>query len=83
VLLYQHRFVFTGDHLWWSRVQQHLSASKEYCWYSWVEQVKSMARLRALTFEWVLPGHGQYIKPSPEVMQHELAALLERMQMMG
>jgi glyoxylase-like metal-dependent hydrolase (beta-lactamase superfamily II)/ferredoxin len=81
VLLYQERFLFTGDHLWWSRVEQCLSASKTYCWYSWTEQAQSMAKLRNFLFEWVLPGHGQRIKLSSETMQQELAALVDRMRM--
>jgi glyoxylase-like metal-dependent hydrolase (beta-lactamase superfamily II)/ferredoxin len=80
LLLYQQRFLFTGDHLWWSRAQQRLAASREYCWYSWAEQVQSMERLRAFAFEWVLPGHGLRIKLPRDVMQEELAALVKRMQ---
>jgi glyoxylase-like metal-dependent hydrolase (beta-lactamase superfamily II) len=79
VLLYQERFLFTGDHLWWSRVQQRLSASKTYCWYSWAEQARSMAKLQHFSFEWVLPGHGQRIKRSPKAMLQELAELVDRM----
>jgi glyoxylase-like metal-dependent hydrolase (beta-lactamase superfamily II)/ferredoxin len=80
VLLYQQRFLFSGDHLWWSRVPQRLSASKEYCWYSWPQQARSMALLQQYAFEWVLPGHGQRIKFASEVMREELAALVARMQ---
>jgi glyoxylase-like metal-dependent hydrolase (beta-lactamase superfamily II)/ferredoxin len=80
VLLYKRRFLFTGDHLWWSRVQGRLSASKEYCWYSWSEQAQSMTKLQHFTFEWVLPGHGERIKLAPKVMRKELVALIERMQ---
>jgi glyoxylase-like metal-dependent hydrolase (beta-lactamase superfamily II)/ferredoxin len=79
LLLYRERFLFSGDHLWWSRVQPGLGASKAYCWYSWAEQTESMERLRDFAFEWVLPGHGQRIWLSPEVMRQELAALVERM----
>lgn len=79
VLLYQNRFLFTGDHLWWSRVRNRLSASQSVNWYSWSEQTKSMAKLRDFTFEWVLPGHGQRVKLPPAVMQREVAALVERM----
>ena len=79
VLLYKGRFLFTGDHLWWSRAQQRLGASKAYCWYSWAEQAEAMERLRDVTFEWVLPGHGQWIKLPPEVMRRELTELIERM----
>ncbi len=79
VLLYRQRFLFSGDHLWWSRVQARLSASEEYCWYSWARQIQSMERLRRYSFAWILPGHGQRITLAPEAMQVELAALIERM----
>src|SRR3990172_389754 len=59
VLLYRNRFLFTGDHLWWSPVRKQLSASQTYCWHSWPKQIESMERLLDYRFEWVLPGHGQ------------------------
>src|SRR5580693_5020611 len=57
-LLYRGRFLFTGDHLWGSGDGSGLDASSEVCWYSWSEQRRSMERLLAFDFEWVLPGHG-------------------------
>lgn len=80
VLLYQNRFLFAGDHLWWSRVKNTLSASSEFCWYSFKEQAKSMTRLQNYSFDWVLPGHGQRIQLAPEAMQTELTKLVEWMQ---
>ncbi len=79
VLLYKKRFLFTGDHLWWSRELNHLNASRRVCWDSWPEQKKSMARLQKFGFEWVLPGHGQRVKLPVQVMHRELAALVKRM----
>ena len=38
VLLYRERFLFTGDHLAWDRDARQLSASEDYCWYSWPQQ---------------------------------------------
>jgi glyoxylase-like metal-dependent hydrolase (beta-lactamase superfamily II)/ferredoxin len=61
VLLHQERFLFTGDHLDWDREARHLSASEDYCWYSWQQQAESMRRLANYPFEWVLPGHGQKV----------------------
>jgi len=58
VLLFRNRYLFTGDHLWWSPERQQLSASRRYCWYSWRKQIESMERLLDYRFEWVLPGHG-------------------------
>jgi glyoxylase-like metal-dependent hydrolase (beta-lactamase superfamily II)/ferredoxin len=80
VLLYRGRFLFTGDHLDWSREDAALSASRDYCWYSWEEQTLSMAKLLAFSFEWVLPGHGQRVKLSADVMHCELARLVQWMQ---
>ncbi len=79
VLLYRDRFLFTGDHLDWDRDSQELSASQDFCWYSWTEQTASMAKLATYTFEWVLPGHGQRVRLPAERMKREMAALVERM----
>ena len=59
VLLYQNKFLFTGDHLAWSVYLEHLYGFRRFCWYSWSEQIKSMKRLADYSFEWVLPGHGR------------------------
>ena len=72
-LLYRERFLFTGDHLWWSPEQGRLSASSRYCWYSWPKQIESMERLLAYDFEWVLPGHGRRHQASAEEMRDSLA----------
>jgi glyoxylase-like metal-dependent hydrolase (beta-lactamase superfamily II)/ferredoxin len=61
VLLFNDQFLFTGDHLWWSRVRGRLSASREVCWFSWPQQVASLGRLRDWSFEWILPGHGERV----------------------
>jgi glyoxylase-like metal-dependent hydrolase (beta-lactamase superfamily II)/ferredoxin len=58
VYLYANRFLFTGDHMWWSPRRRHLVASSSVSWYSWEEQTRSMRRLLDYAFEWVLPGHG-------------------------
>jgi glyoxylase-like metal-dependent hydrolase (beta-lactamase superfamily II) len=59
VLLYRERVLFTGDHLAWSPEKNTLIAFRDACWYSWAEQIQSMARLLDYRFEWVLPGHGR------------------------
>ena len=79
VLLYKKRFLFSGDHLWWSRVERRLSASRRVCWDSWSDQTRSMEKLRDHPFEWVLPGHGQRVKLTPAQIRKELAALVKRM----
>ena len=64
VLLYREKFLFTGDHLAWSRRRNALVAFRDACWYSWKEQIVSMERLLDFSFEWVLPGHGGWHKAS-------------------
>jgi glyoxylase-like metal-dependent hydrolase (beta-lactamase superfamily II)/ferredoxin len=79
VLLHRERFLFTGDHLDWDRDAQQLSASEDYCWYSWPEQAESMARLTNYPFEWVLPGHGQKVHLPAAEMRRQMERLVESM----
>jgi glyoxylase-like metal-dependent hydrolase (beta-lactamase superfamily II)/ferredoxin len=80
VLLVRDRFLFTGDHLDWDRDAQQLSASEDYCWYSWSEQIESMQRLAGYRFEWVLPGHGQRVHLPADRMRQEMTRLVGSMQ---
>ena len=78
-LLYKNSFLFTGDHLAWSPRRETLIAFRGACWYSWVEQIRSMERLTAYDFEWVLPGHGRIAnRPKAEMKQH-LSSCIEWM----
>jgi glyoxylase-like metal-dependent hydrolase (beta-lactamase superfamily II)/ferredoxin len=79
VLLFQNRFLFTGDHLDWDRDEHRLSASEDYCWYSWTRQAESMARLADYRFEWVLPGHGQKVYLTAAAMRDQVLRLAEAM----
>lgn len=79
VLLYDQRYLFSGDHLWWSRKKKTLSASEDVCWYSWPDQTASMEKLLRYRFEWVLPGHGERVHlPSAEMHSH-LTNLVQKM----
>jgi glyoxylase-like metal-dependent hydrolase (beta-lactamase superfamily II)/ferredoxin len=80
VLLFQNRFLFTGDHLDWNRDEQRLSASEDYCWYSWPEQAESMMGLADYRFEWVLPGHGQRVRLPADEMREQVRRLAESME---
>jgi len=72
VFLYDERFLFTGDHLAWSESRGHLYAFRSACWYSWPEQIRSMERLLAYRFEWVLPGHGRPVHLPADEMRRSL-----------
>jgi glyoxylase-like metal-dependent hydrolase (beta-lactamase superfamily II) len=80
VFLYQRKYLFTGDHLWWSPNVKGLHASPRVCWYDWKKQTASMERLLDYEFEWVLPGHGwRYQAKSPAAMRAEVEQLVVRM----
>ena len=79
VLLYQNKFLFSGDHLAWSPNRKTLTAFRSACWYSWAEQIKSMERLLDYEFEWVLPGHGRIHHDSAENMRMHLERCIEWM----
>jgi glyoxylase-like metal-dependent hydrolase (beta-lactamase superfamily II)/ferredoxin len=78
-LLYRDRFLYTGDHLWGGEDGSSLDASSDVCWYSWSEQTRSMERLMAYDFEWVLPGHGPRFHAPTRRMREELGKLVMRM----
>jgi glyoxylase-like metal-dependent hydrolase (beta-lactamase superfamily II)/ferredoxin len=80
VLLYADRILFSGDHLAWSRQQNHLVGFREVCWYSWPEQIQSMQRLATYGFEWVLPGHGRRYHADGATMQTQMQRCIAWMQ---
>jgi glyoxylase-like metal-dependent hydrolase (beta-lactamase superfamily II) len=75
-LLHQDEYLFTGDHIWWSRVRHRLTASRDVCWYSWPEQLRSVSLLQQYSFEWVLPGHGERAYFPREEMRGQMARLI-------
>jgi glyoxylase-like metal-dependent hydrolase (beta-lactamase superfamily II)/ferredoxin len=79
VMLYKNIYLFSGDHVWWSRNRNSLSAGRSVAWYSWSEQARSMEKLLDYEFEWVLPGHGERIHLSSEEMRSGLNTLIARM----
>lgn len=76
VLLHAGRHLFSGDHLAFDPDAGGLVAWREVCWWDWEAQIRSLARLLDLRFEWLLPGHGhRYHAPAGE-MHRALAALV-------
>lgn len=71
--------LLTGDHLAWSVRLNQLYAFKNYCWYSWDEQIKSMKTLLNYSFEWVLPGHGRRYHSDRATMLRELQRCIQWM----
>ena len=79
VLLYGEKILFTGDHLAWSPVRNTLTAFRDACWYSWLQQTGSMEKLLAYDFEWVMPGHGRIGHGTRSEMHEHLEGCVEWM----
>ena len=77
--LYDRRSLFAGDSLAWDFETEELTAHRDYCWYSWDEQTRSLARLLNYPFEWVLAGHGGSHGLAAAEMRAQLERLLVRM----
>jgi glyoxylase-like metal-dependent hydrolase (beta-lactamase superfamily II) len=70
--------------LWGDEDNDALGASRGVCWYSWSEQTRSMEKLLAYDFDWVLPGHGMpHRTANPAAMRKKLEALITRMKTRG
>ncbi|NKE73401.1 MBL fold metallo-hydrolase [Candidatus Manganitrophus noduliformans] len=76
-LLYDGRFLFSGDHLWWDPERNALGAPERLVW-DGERLLTSVAKLRGHPFEWVLPGHGDRIRLTPAEAAAHLDRLLER-----
>lgn len=80
VLLYQDHYLFSGDHMWWSIKRDVLTSSYDVSWYSWPEQIRSMQKLAAYDFDWVIPGHGGRKHLDMAEMKKQITDLIHFMQ---
>jgi glyoxylase-like metal-dependent hydrolase (beta-lactamase superfamily II)/ferredoxin len=80
VLLYNDKFLFTGDHLAWSDSVGGIVAFRDFCWYSWPELVRSTRKLVNYRFEWLLPGHGRRFHADADRTRRELEKCLAWME---
>jgi glyoxylase-like metal-dependent hydrolase (beta-lactamase superfamily II)/ferredoxin len=76
-LLYDRRFLFTGDHLWWDPETRSLDAPTRLVWRSRA-MLQSIEKLLTYRFEWVLAGHGDRIRLSSAEMSSALQDLVRR-----
>jgi glyoxylase-like metal-dependent hydrolase (beta-lactamase superfamily II)/ferredoxin len=76
-LLYNDRFLFTGDHLWWDPHSQSLDAPQRLVWRSRA-LIHSIRKLVDYRFEWVLAGHGDRVKLAAEDMRQHLCRLVDQ-----
>jgi glyoxylase-like metal-dependent hydrolase (beta-lactamase superfamily II)/ferredoxin len=76
-LLYDDRYLFTGDHLWWDRDSQRLDIPQVYVW-NQHDLEQSTERLLDVQYEWILPGHGDRIHLPAEEMRSHVQRLVRR-----
>jgi len=76
-LLYNQRFLFTGDHIWWDRNIKGLGTPEQLLWDEKI-LLESIHKLLTYSFEWVLPGHGDRIQLTGPEMTRHLEQLLKR-----
>jgi glyoxylase-like metal-dependent hydrolase (beta-lactamase superfamily II) len=76
-LLYDQRFLFTGDHLWWDPESRTLESPERLVWNE-SQLLRSIGKLLDYRFEWVLAGHGDRTRLPATEMRAKLAGLLER-----
>lgn len=75
-LLYNNRFLFSGDHLWWNPHMDAMVAPSVLVWDK-EQLLHSLSRLLEWKFEWVLPGHGHRVHFDARTMHRQLKALVE------
>ncbi|MDF1661355.1 MAG: MBL fold metallo-hydrolase [Planctomycetota bacterium] len=77
--IYDERYLFSGDHVAWSSTMEQIYAFRGACWYDWDTVKESMTRLKAMNFEWILPGHGWPCQFSPDQMKIEMQRCIDWM----
>lgn len=75
-LLYKNKYLFTGDHLFYSHDEDKIFASQNLSWHSWEQQKKSIAKLLAFDLEWIFPGHGGWCNKTSLQIKRELSKIL-------
>jgi glyoxylase-like metal-dependent hydrolase (beta-lactamase superfamily II)/ferredoxin len=71
-------YLFSGDHLAWDRGAGALTAHPDVCWYDWRTQVRSVEKLLAHDFEWLLPGHGERVRLGRAAMRAAIREVVAR-----
>ena len=77
VLLYNDYYLFSGDILSYNSDKKYLYAFKDYCWYDWDIQLKSLTKLLDFNFSYLLPGHGESVKSNTSNMHAMIRACLD------
>ena len=72
--------LFSGDSLAWDSEAGTLRAYREFCWYDWAEQLKSLAKLRDVHFSRLFAGHGESVALTHAEMGSALRTFLDAAQ---
>ncbi len=73
------RYCFSGDSFYWSRTTADIEVVESITWYSVHELAASLTRAAGrLRFEWLLPGHGDRRRLSPDDMAARIRRLAAR-----
>jgi glyoxylase-like metal-dependent hydrolase (beta-lactamase superfamily II) len=60
VLLWDSKYLFTGDHYAFRKKINAFGSFNTACWYSWKEQISSVEKMKKFTdVEFIYPGHGK------------------------
>lgn len=78
LLNYKKQFLFSGDHLAYSKKLNQLISWKAYS-SSWQKQIESVEKLIEYYWSWLLPGHGKRIKAHPEAYKLHIERCVEWM----
>jgi len=81
VLLWDNKYLFTGDHFAWISSLNRFGSFRNACWYSWEKQIESVQRMEAFQdVEWVFPGHGKWGRVDnnqfPEIIRQSVQWML-------
>ncbi|HEU4686007.1 MAG TPA: MBL fold metallo-hydrolase [Nitrospira sp.] len=74
-LLYKERYLFTGDHLWWNPLSEELESPRELV-RDHEDLIRSLEKLLDHPFSWVLAGHGDRVRLSPDAVRAKLRSLV-------
>lgn len=61
VLLWDAKYLCTGDHFAWISNLNRFGSFRNACWYSWERQIESVQKMEVFQdVEWTFPGHGKW-----------------------
>jgi glyoxylase-like metal-dependent hydrolase (beta-lactamase superfamily II) len=76
------RYCFSGDSVYWSRTTGDIEIAESVTWYSVEVLAESLARSADLSFEWLLPGHGDRRQLPASEMALRMRGLAERVKIL-